>query len=129
MIKRILVGTPATGRAGAAVETATRLAGTFDAELVVLRLEPAVDARQVFDPDGVPEEPETPAPSADQPVRVRSRLARGNPVRAVCEAAVREHADLIVMPHGRAGGGRILPLRASRALVERAPCPVLLVAS
>ena len=129
MIRRILVGTSEAGQADPAVAAATRLASTFDAELVVLRLEPVIDARRLFDPDGLPEPPEASTGAVEEASTRQSVRARGNVVRAVCEAAVREHADLIVLPQGRSVSGRIMSLRASRAVVERAPCPVVLVAS
>jgi len=58
MIARILVGTPSSSHAGAALEAAAELASTYDAELIVLQVAPSIDARRVFDPDGVPEVPD-----------------------------------------------------------------------
>lgn len=132
MIAKILVGTAADDESAATVRLAADLAATHDAELVVLRLAPLVDARQVFDPDGVPEAP-APNPGVGEQyphLRVRTSVARGDALRTVCQVAEDEHADLIVV--GRGGGrrsSRLLSRRASTALVERAPCAVLLVAS
>ena len=132
MIARILVGTPSSSHAGAALEAAAELASTYDAELIVLQVEPIIDARRVFDPDGVPEAPDHSLllRRSYPGLRVRSHLARGNPARAMCEVATQEHTDLIVIQQGRRGnGGNMLSHRASGALAQIAPCPVLLVAS
>ncbi|MGH9166096.1 MAG: universal stress protein [Acidimicrobiales bacterium] len=48
----------------------------------------------------------------------------------MCALAESERPDLIVVDQGRRPGGvTVLSRRASQALVERAPCPVRLVAS
>lgn len=131
MIAKILVGTAADGESAATVQLAADLAATHDAELVVLRLAPLVDARQVFDPDGVPEAPAAgPGIGEQYPhLRVRTSDARGDALRTVCQVAEDERADLIVVGRGGRRGSRLLSRRASNALVERAPCAVLLVAS
>jgi len=131
-ITKILVGTSA-GRVGdAAVQAAAELASSYRAELVVLQVEPVVDARRVFDPAGVPEpsSPVTPLARDFPGLRVRSRRARGHTVRTMCQAVEAERPDLVVVPHGRPGGGRaLLSKRASSALAGRVACPVVLVAS
>jgi len=132
MIEKILVGTAATEEADATLRLAAELATRHGAELHVLRIQPLVDARQAFDPDGVPRRP-----SPDQGLRrsfpglrLRTSEAQGNPVRAMCEVAGDEHPDLIVVGHGRRRrGSALMSRRASNALVEQAPCAVLLVAS
>ncbi len=132
MIAKILVGTAADDASAATMHLAADLAATHDAELVVLRLAPLVDARHVFDPDGVPER-SNPDPSVGEQyphLRVRTSEARGEAERTFCQVAEDERPDLIVV--GRRGGrrgGSLLSRRASNALVERAPCAVLLVAS
>lgn len=130
-IKKILVGTPLGGGGDAALLAAAALARAQDAELVVLSVEPPLDAREVFDPDGVPVAANhLPRLRREFPaVRIRARSVRGDAVRRMCEVASTEQPDLIVVPHGRAGGHALLTRRASRSLAERAPCPVLLVAS
>lgn len=129
MITRILVGAPTTNGAEASVQAAAELATSYDAELIVLQVEPVVDARRVFDPDGVPEAPDHLLPLRQRypGLRVHGHRARGNPLRSLCEVAARERSDLIVIPRG--GPTSLLSRRASSALVQRAPCPVLLVAS
>jgi len=132
MIEKILVGTAADDEFGATLELAADLATTNDAELVVLRLEPLIDARRVFDPAGVPGRVGAlERLRGDYPdLRIRSSEARGDALRTVCDAADHERPDLIVVGHGRrARGGALLSRRASNALVARAPCAVLLVAS
>jgi len=132
MIEKILVGTPASGESPAALHEAARLAESYDAELVVLELEPVIDARQVFDPDGTPEHVSAVVPlRARYPgLRVRSQRARGNAARTVRAVAETERPDMIVVPHARRlGGGAVMSRRASNALVGQVTCPVLLVAS
>jgi len=129
MIEKILVGTMAGDPSAATLELAAELAVTHDAELVVLRLQPLIDARQVFDPGGVPA-PTRPARRLGEQypgLRVRTSEVRGQPLRTVCDMAKNERPDLIVVGHGRAGA--LLSRRASKALVERADCAVVLVAS
>ena len=131
MFSKILVGTTLRRAADPVVQAAAELASTYEAELVVLELEPLLDARNVFHPDGIPEEPTgvVPLDRRYPEVRVRSRRARGDAVTAVCEAAEQEAPDLIVVPRGGGRGDAFLSRRASSALVSRAACPVLLVAS
>jgi len=129
MIEKILVGTMAGDRSAATLELAAELASTHDAELVVLRLQPLIDARRVFDPRSVPvaASPALRLGETYPGLRVRTSEVRGEPLRTVCDMAENERPDLIVVGHGRAGA--LLSRRASNALVERAPCAVLLVAS
>ena len=132
MIQRILVGTGASDDAGPALEAAAELARSYDAELVVLQVEAMIDARHVFDPDGVPEPRNHLVPlRRDYPgLRVRSQRARGNALRTVCEVAEAERPDLIVVQHDRRSRiSGLLSRRASSALAQMAHCPVLLVAS
>lgn len=132
MIAKILVGTAADDESAAPLQLAAELAATHDAELVVLRLQPLVDARLMFDPDGVPLTATAASGVGDHfpHLRVRTSEARGDALRTVCQVAEDERPDLIVV--GRSGNRRgtgLLSRRASNALVERAPCAVLLVAS
>lgn len=132
MITRILVGTPTSAHGAGALLAAAELAHTHDAELVVLQLAPVLDARSVFDPDGIPDPADHLRPLARSfpQLRMRNQQASGNPVREVCRAAEQEGSDLIVVPQSRRGSvSSLLSRRATKALVQRAPCPVLLVAS
>lgn len=132
MIEKILVGTTAEDAAGASLAMAAELALTHGAELVVLQLEPLIDARRVFDPAGIPARGSRVGRLGhDYPgLRVRASEARGSSLRTVCDVAAEERPDLIVIGHGGARRGQApLSRRASNALVERAGCAVLLVAS
>jgi nucleotide-binding universal stress UspA family protein len=131
MIDKILVGT-AAGESGGSLKMAAELATSNDAELVVLELEPIIDARQVFDPAGAPRRPDRAHQLAlEYPgLRIRTSEVRSLPLHALCDVAEDEQADLIVVAQG--GGrrsGALLSRRASTALVERAPCAVLVVAA
>jgi nucleotide-binding universal stress UspA family protein len=132
MITRILVGTPTSERGAGALLAAAKLADTHDAELIVLQVAPVLDARSVFDPNGVPDPGEhlRPLHRSFPQLRMRNQQASGNPVREVCRAAEQEGSDLIVVPQRRRGSvSGLLSRRAAKALVKQAPCPVLLVAS
>ncbi len=132
MIKRILVGALASDEPDPIVQLAARLAASTDAELVVLELEPLVDARRVFTPDSVNDRPSSVRRlRRDHPeLRVRVNEARGHPLRAMSDLARDEQPDLIIVGQGRTGRrGALLSRRASTSLVERAPCAVLLVAA
>ena len=131
MIDKILVGM-AAGESDGSLTLAAELATSNGAELVVLELEPLVDARHVFDPAGAPRRPSRARQLAlEYPgLRVRTSEVRDHPLRALCEIAEDEQADLIVVAHGGSHrSGALLSRRASTALVERAPCAVLLVAA
>jgi len=130
-ITKILVGTPSGPVPGRAIRAAAELATSHRAELVVLHLEPAVDPRQVFDPDGVPAPTPPALPLADDfpGLRVRARHARGGTVQALCQAAAEERPDLVVVPHARRRPAEGLSARASRSVAGRVDCPVVLVAS
>lgn len=129
MIARILVATPTSENGAGALMAAAELAHTHEAELVVLQVAPVLDARSVFDPEGIPDPGRhlVPLRQSFPRLRVRNERAAGNPLRAVCQAAEQQGSDLIVVPQGRRSG--LLSRRASKALLERSPCPVLLVAS
>jgi nucleotide-binding universal stress UspA family protein len=132
MIEKILVGTVESSGLDATVEMAAELACSQDAELVVLRVDPLIDARQVFDPAGVPIGPSPVGRLRRRypDLRLRSSQVRGHALRAVTDAARQEQPDLIVVGHGRRSRNRaLLSQRASKALVQQAPCAVLLVAS
>ena len=131
MIEKILVGTTVYDQSSPTLDVAAKLAVTHDAELVVLRLAPEIDPREIFDPEGIPAPAGLGALIENYPgLRVRLTAASGNALRTVCDTAEAEQADWIVVGQGRARRrGALLSRRAGRALVQRAAGTVLLVAS
>jgi universal stress protein A len=61
-------------------------------------------------------------------VSVRQKVDVGAAAAAIVEAAEHEAVDMIIMStHGRTGLGHILIGSVTEKVVERAPCPVLVV--
>lgn len=61
-------------------------------------------------------------------VEVRQKVDVGAAAAAIVEAAEREMVDMIIMStHGRTGLSHILIGSVTEKVVERAPCPVLVV--
>ncbi len=132
MIAKILIATTSDGEPDATLSVAAELAAANDAELVVLTVEPLIDARRVFDPRAMAGHHDMVLDMRrDHPgLRLRTSAASGDPVRAVCEAAEHERPDLIVVGRGSwRRGGTAMSKRASRVLVDQALCTVLVVAS
>lgn len=61
-----------------------------------------------------------------QTVPVETQVVVGDPVWEICQAATREHVDLIVMgSRGRTGLSHVLLGSVAERVVRHAPCPVL----
>jgi universal stress protein A len=59
-------------------------------------------------------------------IPVETRVAIGEAVSEICQAAEREHADLIIMgSHGRTGFSHVLLGSVAERVVRHASCPVL----
>jgi universal stress protein A len=59
-------------------------------------------------------------------VSVETQVVVGEPIWEICQAATREHADLIVMgSHGRTGLSHVFLGSVAERVVRHAPCPVL----
>ena len=117
-----------------ALEWASRMAAEFGARLVALHAVPCVEVRpgECFDREAterlagtareqLEELAEGLAPNAEVVVE------GGDPPKAVCRAAERAHADLLVIGRGSAAGifGR---LRTNAyAIIRQSPCPVVSV--
>ena len=131
MIGKILLGTAAGEDTDASMTMAAELATSNGAELVILRLEPLVDARRVFDPEGIDNDSDAiERLRRDYPsLQVRTSSARGNALNAVCDAADDERPDLILVGQGANARRSPLSSRACRALVQRSTCAVLVVAA
>ena len=129
-MQKILVGTDTSARADRAVDEAARLAGTQDAELVVLYVRPPLDAREVFDPEKMPEPERYLEKIRDSyaDVKVRTRSETGDPAEMICEVAEEEGADLIVVGNrGVHGKKRWFLGSVPLAVATHAPCSVYIV--
>lgn len=117
MFETILVGA-VSGAGDGALEAAAELASAQDAELVVMNLDPQVDARAVFDSEGAPPPVDATAELRDRypSLRVRACSGRGGSVGRVRRVAGRARADLVVMPR---------TCRASRRIVRAPHAPRL----
>ncbi|HST16260.1 MAG TPA: universal stress protein [Gaiellaceae bacterium] len=96
----------------AAVEVARRLAGRFEARIVLVTIAAAPPFPEARNGSGSEED---------------HRSAFGDPAESVATIAADEAADLIVV--GARGGrlGRTLQSSLARELAQTAPCPVVVV--
>lgn len=130
MISKVLVGTDTSPAATLAVDEASSMAQAHDAELVVLYVQPPLDAREVFGPDQVP------AVDAHlealktrlSGVKVRTRTEAGDPAEKICDVAEEEGVDVIVVGNrGTRGRRRFFLGSVPNAIVQHAPCSVFIV--
>ena len=141
-IKTILVPTDFSGCADEALERATQLAKLTHADLHLLHAyELPAPMLAVEVPLSLPQEfYDQVRDGAKQGVdkRIAKVEAEGlkatgsvvcdSPTRAILDAAVKTHADLIVMgTHGRTGMKHVLLGSVAERVVRMAPCPVMTV--
>ena len=130
MIRSIMVGTDTSPAATLAVEEAAQLAQANDAELLVLYVRPPVDAREMFDPAGMPDvdrhlEELTQGLAG---VKVRTRQEAGDPAETICDVAEKEGVDVIVVGNrGTRGRRRWFLGSVPNAVVQHSPCSVFIV--
>jgi nucleotide-binding universal stress UspA family protein len=130
MIRSIMVGTDTSPAATLAVEEAAQLAQAHDAELVVLYVRPPVDAREMFDPAGIPDVDRHLEELTQRlaGVKVRTRQEAGDPAETICDVAEKEGVDVIVVGNrGTRGRRRWFLGSVPNAVVQHSPCSVFIV--
>lgn len=129
-MQKILVGTDASASADLAVDAAARLAVAQDAELLVLFVRPPLDAREVFDPDHVPDSNGYLGRMRERHggVKIRTRTESGDPAEVICDVAEEEGADVIVVGNrGTHGKKRWFLGSVPNAVVQHSPTSVYVV--
>lgn len=130
MIRSILVGTDTSPASMIAVEEAASLARGQDAELLVLYVRPPLDAREVFDPEDVPDVERHMGALGPRlsSVKFRTRQEDGDPAETICDVAAEEGVDVIVIGNrGTHGRRRWFLGSVPNAVVQHSPCSVLIV--
>jgi nucleotide-binding universal stress UspA family protein len=129
-MQKILVGTDTSGRADRAVAAAAELAASHDAELIVLYVKPPLDAREVFDPEKMPDANGylEGMPERFPDVKLRTRSEAGDPAETIVEMARQESADVIVVGNrGVHGRSRWFLGSVPLAVATHAPSSVFIV--
>jgi nucleotide-binding universal stress UspA family protein len=130
MTQKILVASDASAAADLAVRRAAEMAQAYDAELLVLYVKPPVDAREVFDPSGMPDAEAYLDAIAGRfsNVKTRTRLEGGDPAETICEIAEEESSDVIVIGNrGTHGKKRWFLGSVPNGVVQQSPCSVFVV--
>jgi nucleotide-binding universal stress UspA family protein len=138
MYERILVPIDGSRQADRALDHALDLAETYDAEIHLLFAVDAATIPSEIEATSVEEKltkyGETTTDSAAERAeeagveRVRTKVARGTPHRAILDYADENDSDLIVMgTHGRTGIDRYLLGSVTEKVVRLADAPVLTV--
>ena len=147
--RRVLVALDGSAAAEEALPQALAQAHAFGAELLLLRVVPALRLREPaardagITPVDVEDDPCDEAPEErtarlyltavaenmrDREVSVTARIARGPVAATIAQEARDTHADLIVLTtHGAGLIPRLLVGQVAAHVAARAPCPVLLV--
>ena len=130
MISKVLVGTDTSASADLAVERAADLAASYDAEVLVLYVQPgstsgdAADPKKAADPKGYLERMTAGFPS----LKVRSWAESGDPAERLVEVAAAERVDAIVVGNKGVHGPRWRVRESVPTMVLRhAPCSVFIV--
>jgi nucleotide-binding universal stress UspA family protein len=130
MAQKILVASDASAAADLAVQKAAEMAQAYDAELLVLYVKPPVDAREVFDPSGMPDASAYLDAIAERfsNVKTRTRTESGDPAETICEVAEDESADVIVIGNrGTHGKKRWFLGSVPNGVVQHSPCSVFVI--
>ena len=141
-IKTILVPTDFSGCADEALERATQVAKLTHADIHILHAYELPMTLVGMDvPLSLPQEfydqvrdgakqgvDKRSAKVATEGVKATGIVVCDSPTRAILDAAVKAHADLIVMgTHGRTGMKHVLLGSVAERVVRLAPCPVMTV--
>ncbi len=126
----ILVGTDTSAAADLAVEDAARIARDRGAELLVLYVRAESDIRAVVNPDLAAD----PGAYLDRiqarfpDIAARTRVERGAPAARICDVAVEEGVDTIVLGNRGVHGTRWRVRDSVPNIVLRhSPCSVFIV--
>jgi nucleotide-binding universal stress UspA family protein len=96
----------------------------------VLYVKPPVDAREVFDPSGMPDASAYLDAIAERfsNVKTRTRTESGDPAETICEVAEDESADVIVIGNrGTHGKKRWFLGSVPNGVVQHSPCSVFVI--
>lgn len=129
-MQKVLVGTDTSAAADLAVDAAAELARAQDAELIVLFVKPPLDAREVFDPKGMPDPESYLSRIADRfpETKTRTRAEAGDPAETICDIAEEEGADVIVVGNrGVHGKKRWFLGSVPLGVATHSPCSVYIV--
>ena len=130
-MQRILVNTDTIRGSDLALGQAAEFSRTHKATVLVLHVEPLLDAREIFDPGdqhGAAADYLEALPGRYPELNLSTRQVTGDTASAICEVAAQERADLIVVSNSyRYGRRRRLRGSLPRAILRDAPCSVLLV--
>jgi nucleotide-binding universal stress UspA family protein len=130
VIRKVVVGTDTEAAADLAVAQAAALSLAHDAELVVLYVEPPVDAREIFAPGELPDPDDylRQLPERFPSVKMRTLHELGEPAETICAVATEEGADLIVLGNrGLHGKRRRFLGSVPNTVVRQSPCSVFIV--
>jgi nucleotide-binding universal stress UspA family protein len=126
----IVVGTDTSAAAELAVEDAARLARDRGAELLVLYVRPEGDLRSIVDP-GRAADPEAYLARVEHRfpgVQTRTRVAEGEVGERICEVALEERAEAIVIGNRGAHGSRwAVKDSVPNIVLRHSPCSVYIV--